>query len=191
MFPPNARARPKYLRRNKTKLPHMTLTHYVGALQVSVTEVYVDGACKGNGQRDCVGGYGGYYGPGDARNFALPLPETEAQTNNRAEMRAVLEVLRRTEPGLALLIHTDSIYVLKGLTEWLPGWKARGWRSSTGAPVLNRDLWEALDAARQGRGASMELRHVKGHSGVPGNEAADALAVQGALMAREARALRK
>jgi ribonuclease HI len=100
-----------------------------------------------------------------------------ATTNNRMELTAALEVLRalRTlprHPDLAIL--TDSRYLVDGLEKWLPGWKRKGWRTASGGPVLNRDLWEELDRARL---AGVVLRHVRGHSGHPENERCDAIAV--------------
>jgi ribonuclease HI len=73
----------------------------------------------------------------------------------------------------------DSEYVRKGITEWLPGWKARGWRTASRQPVKNADLWQQLDALVQSTGHRIEWRWVRGHAGDPGNERADALANRG------------
>jgi ribonuclease HI len=85
-------------------------------------------------------------------------------------------------PGLeacAVTLHVDSQYVLKGITEWLPGWKAKGWRTSAKQPVKNVDLWQKLDALVAGGGHKIEWRWVRGHNGDPGNERADELANKG------------
>jgi len=96
-------------------------------------------------------------------------------TNNQGELMAVLDLLHATERlGEPLRILCDSQYVINSVTQWMPGWKRRGWRKSDGKPVLNRELLERLDAALQGREVRFEW--VKGHAGHPLNEAADARA---------------
>lgn len=93
-------------------------------------------------------------------------------TNNQGELQAVLELLRATAgTDEKLVIECDSKYVIDSITKWMPGWKRRGWRKADGAPVLNRDLMEALDEAMRGRDVSFSW--VKGHAGHPLNEAAD------------------
>lgn len=94
-------------------------------------------------------------------------------TNNQGELMAVLDLLRATEhrSDEALLVLCDSQYVINSLTQWMPGWKRRGWRKSDGKPVLNRELLEPLDAALRGR--TVRFEWVKGHAGHPLNEAAD------------------
>jgi ribonuclease HI len=95
-------------------------------------------------------------------------------TNNRMELTAViaaLEVLKRSVP---VKLYTDSEYVRRGITEWLVGWKSRGWRTADRKPVKNQDLWERLDAVAARH--QIEWHWVKGHSGVPGNERVDRLA---------------
>ena len=101
-------------------------------------------------------------------------PET---TNNRMELTAVIEALNALKGPQQVVLHTDSKYVMHGITEWLQNWKARGWKTAAKKPVKNQELWEALDAA-QGR-HQIEWRWVKGHDGDPGNEEADALANRG------------
>ena len=97
-------------------------------------------------------------------------------TNNQGELMAVLDLLHATAEAASepLLILCDSQYVINSVTQWMPGWKRRGWRKSDGKPVLNRELLEALDAALAGR--SVRFEWVKGHAGHPLNEAADARA---------------
>jgi ribonuclease HI len=104
----------------------------------------------------------------------------EAQTtNNRMELTAVIEALKALKKPCRLLIYMDSEYVRKGITEWLPGWKARGWKTAAKQPVKNVDLWQALDALVNAGGHDIDWRWVKGHAGDPGNERADALANRG------------
>jgi ribonuclease HI len=96
-------------------------------------------------------------------------------TNNRMELTAAirgLEALKK--PGTSARVYTDSQYVIKGIEEWVGGWKARGWRTADKKPVKNQDLWERLDALAAQH--SLEWHWVKGHSGIPGNERVDALA---------------
>jgi ribonuclease HI len=100
-----------------------------------------------------------------------------ATTNNRMEMLAVIEALNALKRPSRVVLHTDSTYVHKGITEWLRGWKARGWRTASKQPVKNVDLWKRLDEATQPH--EIEWKWVKGHSGHNGNERADALANRG------------
>lgn len=222
---------------------------------VVAQDVYVDGACRGNGKgAEARAGYGGFYGDGDRRNFSHPLSPLEAQTNNRAELRAVIHALRQglaeacvlaaeqipttaltspqgtwaTTPSSSLslppcslvstaphghairrlLVHTDSKYVIDGLTKYSRKWMRNGFKLSGGGhPVLNQDLWKELIAlrnlynttysqqhdaqptrylcenTRNSASEGVEVRHVKGHSNIYGNEEADRLAVEGALKA--------
>jgi ribonuclease HI len=100
-----------------------------------------------------------------------------ATTNNRMELRAVIEALNALKRPCEVVLHTDSQYVHKGISEWLAGWKAKGWKTASKAPVKNVDLWQALDEARLRH--QIEWRWVKGHAGHEGNEMADELANQG------------
>ena len=102
-----------------------------------------------------------------------------ATTNNRMELTAVIEALATLKRPSRVVLHTDSQYVMKGITEWIDGWKARGWRTAAKEPVKNVDLWKKLDheAARH----EIEWVWVKGHSGHNGNERADALANKGVV----------
>ena len=94
-------------------------------------------------------------------------------TNNMGELQAVLSLLRATEPAASqpLKVLCDSQYVINSVTQWMPGWKRRGWRKADGKPVLNRELLETLDQAMQGR--QVQFEWIKGHAGHPLNEAAD------------------
>ena len=100
-----------------------------------------------------------------------------ATTNNRMELIAVIEALGALKRASKVVLHTDSQYVMKGITEWLPGWKARGWRTAAKEPVKNVDLWKRLDEAVQPH--EIKWVWVRGHSGHNGNERADALANKG------------
>ncbi|OGB80792.1 MAG: ribonuclease HI, partial [Burkholderiales bacterium RIFOXYD2_FULL_59_8] len=104
-------------------------------------------------------------------------------TNNRMEMMAVIEALAALKRPCKVTLHVDSQYVLKGMTEWLPGWKARGWKTAAKAPVKNVDLWQRLDALVNSGTHQIAWRWVRGHNGDPGNERADELANRGVAMA--------
>ena len=131
--------------------------------------IYTDGACSGN---PGPGGWGSIlmYN-GHRRELSGGERET---TNNRMEMMAVIQALETLKRSCEVVIHTDSTYVMKGMTEWLAGWKSRGWKTASKQPVKNVDLWERLDEAVGKH--QVEWRWVKGHSGVPENERADELA---------------
>ncbi|MFZ6647586.1 ribonuclease HI [Undibacterium sp. TJN25] len=132
-------------------------------------EIYTDGACKGN---PGVGGWGALLKAGEhAKELFGGEPDT---TNNRMELMAVIKALELLKRPCQIVVHTDSQYVLKGITEWIKGWKAKGWRTASKAPVKNVDLWQALDEAQSMH--QIEWIWVRGHSGHPGNERADQLA---------------
>ena len=141
--------------------------------------IYTDGACKGN---PGPGGWGALLRApsGAQRELFGGARET---TNNRMEMTAVIEALNALKRPCDVVLHVDSQYVLKGITEWLAGWKAKGWKTAAKQPVKNVDLWQQLDAAVSQSGHRIEWRWVKGHAGDPGNERADALANQGVELA--------
>jgi len=131
--------------------------------------IYTDGACRGN---PGPGGWAAVLSSGEhERALSGAEPET---TNNRMELRAVIEALSALKRRVAVQLYTDSEYVRRGITEWLPNWKARRWRTAAGKPVKNQDLWEALDALAAGH--DIEWHWVPGHAGVPGNERVDELA---------------
>ena len=131
--------------------------------------IYTDGACSGN---PGPGGWGSIlmYN-GHRRELSGGDRST---TNNRMEMTAVIEALEALKRSCRIVIHTDSTYVMKGMTEWMDNWKRRGWKTADRKPVKNVDLWQRLDEAMARH--DVEWRWVRGHSGVPENERADELA---------------
>ncbi len=132
-------------------------------------EIYTDGACKGN---PGPGGWGALLiAGGHKKEMFGGDPKT---TNNRMELQAVIEALTALKRPCEVVVHTDSQYVQKGISEWIHGWKARGWKTAAKEPVKNVDLWQALDAAQAIH--NIQWRWVKGHAGHDGNERADALA---------------
>ncbi|MCX8520241.1 MAG: ribonuclease HI [Rhodoferax sp.] len=142
--------------------------------------IYTDGACKGN---PGPGGWGVLLRSGDGAEKELFGGEL-GTTNNRMEMMAVIEALADLKRPCHVVLHIDSQYVLKGITEWLPGWKAKGWKTAAKQPVKNVDLWQRLDALVSQAGHRIDWRWVKGHAGDPGNERADILANRGVEKAR-------
>lgn len=133
---------------------------------------YTDGACRGN---PGPGGWGVVLerADGAVRELRGAVRQT---TNNRMELQAAIEALAALPEGAAVEVVTDSEYVMKGVTEWLERWKRRGWRTARGGPVRNRELWQNLERLAAAR--EVAWRWVRGHSGVAGNERADALANQ-------------
>jgi ribonuclease HI len=140
---------------------------------VKVVAAACDGACSGN---PGPGGWGALLRFEDGSVQELGGAD-KATTNNRMELTAalaLLECLKELPRDPALVIRTDSRYLIDGFEKWLPGWKRKGWRTASGGAVLNRDLWEQLDRARL---AGLRLQHVRGHSGDPDNDRCDAIAV--------------
>ena len=142
-----------------------------------VVEIWTDGACKGNP------GWGGggallRQGPHEKTVFGGE-PDT---TNNRMEIMSVIQALKLLKRPCKVIVHTDSQYVQKGMSEWLDNWKRRGWRTADKKPVKNADLWQELDRLVQQHDVSW--RWVRGHAGDPGNERADELANQGVELAK-------
>lgn len=134
-----------------------------------LVEAFTDGACSGN---PGPGGWGALLRRGDdEREISGGERST---TNNRMELRAAIEALNAVADGSRVRIYTDSQYVMKGITEWIRNWKARGWLTAAKKPVKNVDLWRELDTATAKH--DVEWQWVKGHSGHEGNERADALA---------------
>jgi len=132
-------------------------------------ELYTDGACRGN---PGPGGWAALLIAGAKRKEVSGAEP--ATTNNRMELKAAIAGLRALKHRCAVRLYTDSKYVLEGATKWLPGWKARGWKTAARTPVKNQDLWEELDAAAQAQ--DIAWHWVKGHSGHVSNEYVDQLA---------------
>ncbi|MFZ6721295.1 ribonuclease HI [Undibacterium sp. Ji49W] len=135
-------------------------------------DIYTDGACKGN---PGIGGWGALLVAGDKKKELFGGEKDT--TNNRMELMAVIQALGALKRPCQITLHTDSQYVLKGITEWITGWKAKGWKTASKAPVKNVDLWQQLDEARNIH--EIDWRWVRGHTGHPGNERADQLANRG------------
>ena len=131
--------------------------------------IYTDGACRGNP------GPGGW---GVILNYKGKIKELygaeKHTTNNRMELMAAIQALETLTRPCSVQLNSDSIYVLKGITDWMPNWKKRGWKTAARTPVKNEDLWRRLDAAIAKH--KIEWKWVKGHSGDTGNDRADALA---------------
>ncbi len=134
--------------------------------------IYTDGACKGN---PGPGGWGAWLRSG---SHEREIWGGEAlTTNNRMELTAVIEALAALKSRSRVSLYLDSDYVRQGITSWIHGWKRKGWRTASGQPVKNVDLWKRLDALVPTH--EIEWQWVRGHSGDPGNERADALANRG------------
>jgi ribonuclease HI len=134
--------------------------------------IYTDGACRGN---PGPGGWGAVMLSGGHRKEMCG--GDPATTNNRMELMAAIQALEALKKPCEVELHTDSQYVKNGVTQWIHGWKARGWRTADRSPVKNEDLWKRLDAARSRH--KVDWRWVKGHAGHELNELADQLANRG------------
>lgn len=135
-------------------------------------EIFTDGACRGN---PGPGGWGALLRYGEVER-ELYGGESET-TNNRMELRAAIEALKALKEPCAVTLTTDSVYVRNGITQWLQGWKKKGWKTAGKKPVKNIDLWQALDEQNQRH--QVDWHWVKGHSGHRENEIADQLANRG------------
>ncbi|WP_309734181.1 ribonuclease HI [Chamaesiphon sp. OTE_75_metabat_556] len=144
-----------------------------------ITNLYTDGACSGN---PGPGGWGtvAYFDDGGCHELG---GRDGATTNNRMEMQAAISALQffvGTSQTEQCVLYTDSEYLIKGITQWVKGWKKKGWKTAAGKPVLNQDLWETLDSLdRQVQSqtkVAVSWQHVRGHSGNAGNERCDTIA---------------
>lgn len=142
--------------------------------------IYTDGACHNNGSPFAQAGWVAVLTnpQGDILEIAGPVPEGQPQTNSRAELMAVVEALKQCKQPAPIILHTDSEYIAKALQGWLASWKAKGWKKSDKKPPEHLDLWQRIDQLLQGK--EVITHWVKAHSGIPGNERADALAFLGA-----------
>jgi len=133
--------------------------------------IYTDGACK------VKFGYGGWGASLTYKGQVKEIFGAERDTtNNRMELMGAIMALETLTQASKVLLHSDSTYVIKGISEWLPGWKKKGWKTASKEPVKNEDLWRRLDNASKLH--QIEWKWVKGHAGNEGNERADALANQ-------------
>ncbi|XP_019501870.1 PREDICTED: ribonuclease H1 isoform X2 [Hipposideros armiger] len=140
--------------------------------------VYTDGCCCSNGRRRARAGIGVYWGPGHPLNVGIRLPGR--QTNQRAEIHAACKAIEqaRAQNIKKLVLYTDSMFTINGITNWVQGWKKNGWRTSAGKEVINKEDFVGLEKLVQGM--DIQWMHVPGHSGFVGNEEADRLAREGA-----------
>jgi ribonuclease HI len=138
--------------------------------------IYTDGCCINNGKKNARGGIGVYFGENDNRNLSEKLLG-EKQTNNRAELTAVIRALEVTSNS-NMKIYTDSMYVQKGITNWIKNWEKNNWKTAKGTPVENKDLWKCLKELEKNK--TVEYTYVKAHCGIEGNEKEDELANNGA-----------
>jgi len=144
---------------------------------MSAVVIYTDGACKGN---PGPGGWGALLQAGGTEKELFggePLT-----TNNRMELMAVIQALSALKRPCEVNLYLDSEYVRKGITEWIHGWKAKGWRTAAKQPVKNVELWQQLDVLVHQAGHRISWHWVKGHAGDIGNERADALANRGVAL---------
>jgi ribonuclease HI len=154
----------------------MTDTAAAPPAELSRVQAFTDGACKGN---PGPGGWGAVLRMGD-KEKELSGGET-LTTNNRMELTAAIEALKAFKRPCHVTLHTDSRYVMDGLTKWIHGWRKNGWKTADKKPVKNAELWQALvEAAARHR---VEWQWVKGHAGHPENERADRLASDAAVAA--------
>ena len=139
---------------------------------MKIVNIYTDGACRGNPGK---GGWGAVleYGGKSKEIFGGDL----STTNNKMELKAVIEALRLLTEPCKVTLTTDSKYVIQGITEWISGWKKNNWKNSSKQDVKNKDLWIELDNCIEGH--NIDWQWVKGHSGHEGNERADELANKG------------
>ena len=145
--------------------------------------ICTDGACTNNGRGGALAGVGVYFGPSDARNISTPLPG-ELQTNNRAELQALIYALLYLiqHPDQRVYILSDSAYCVNGFNSWVFGWASRNWVKSDGKHIANQDMWMQVWTIKKQlheMGITFKVSWVRGHNGHAGNEAADRLAVDG------------
>lgn len=146
--------------------------------------IATDGACNTNNVKSAfrVAGWGFVAVRSDGRTVERNgFVSGEGESNQTGELVSVIKALSLLKPGSVVTILTDSAYVMNGATDWIKGWKAKGWRKADGKPVMHRERWEELDDLLTTR--TVTFQKVKGHSGHPLNERADALAVAGMLKA--------
>ncbi|XP_006882915.1 PREDICTED: ribonuclease H1 [Elephantulus edwardii] len=172
----NAEPCAKHVKQNTESVPSVSKDKfsYMGEFVV----VYTDGCCSSNGRKRARAGIGVYWGPDHPLNVGIRL--SGRQTNQRAEIHAACKAIEqaKTQDITKLVLYTDSMFTINGITNWVKGWKKNGWKTSTGKEVINKEDFVELDRLTQG----MDIRwmHIPGHSGFRGNEEADRLAREGA-----------
>lgn len=138
--------------------------------------IYADGACRGN---PGPGGWGAVILNTQTQTIHEIGGRADRTTNNRMEIQAASSALASIadSPG-AVTFYLDSTYVIDGITKWVHGWQRNGWKTSTGAAVVNQDLWEALfrNVKLREKNSKISWKHILGHAGIPGNERADEIA---------------
>lgn len=144
------------------------------------TVIWTDGSARGNGQEGAMAGIGVWFGRGDPRNLSERL-QGPRQTNQRAELTAIIRALETVEDRLNIVINSDSQYAINCLTSWHQAWARNGWRNTKKQAVENKDLVQHALALINGRSGQMKLVKVAAHCGLEGNEAADRLANEGAM----------
>lgn len=132
-------------------------------------EVYTDGGCMNNGKKNGKAAYGYYFPNNKDLSFAGPVPSDQPQTNNRGELLGILEAIKKAQVSfpaseVSLHVFTDSEYAKNCITKWMPGWIARGWKTATGTPVINRDIIEDI-AGQLVHFDSYTFTHVRAHTG--------------------------
>ncbi|XP_064616282.1 ribonuclease H1-like [Liolophura sinensis] len=171
---------PKKSNLRKTKSQDSTPEYWTGKKfnEEDGVTVYTDGACGDNGRNGARAGLGVFWGEGDSRNLSERLPGRP--TNNRAEIHAARRAVEQAKAyGIKnLILHTDSQFLINSITTWIKGWKKNDWVKTTGEPVINKEDFLQLDRVIQDM--NIKWVYVKGHHGIPGNEAADRLATEGA-----------
>ncbi|XP_049640612.1 LOW QUALITY PROTEIN: ribonuclease H1 [Suncus etruscus] len=171
----------KHLKQNTDSVPAIDKStfSYMGDFVV----VYTDGCCSSNGRRRARAGVGVYWGPGHPLNVGIRLPGR--QTNQRAEIHAACKAIEQAKAQniSKLVLYTDSMFTINGITSWVPGWKKNGWKTSTGKEVINKEDFVWLEKLTQDM--DIQWMHVPGHSGFIGNEAADRLAREGARQSED------
>ncbi|KAM4804857.1 ribonuclease H1 isoform X3 [Urocitellus parryii] len=145
--------------------------------------VYTDGCCSSNGRRRARAGIGVYWGPGHPLNIGIRLPGR--QTNQRAEIHAACKAIEQAKAQniSKLVLYTDSMFTINGITNWVQGWKKNGWKTCTGKEVINKEDFMQLEELTHGM--DIQWMHVPGHSGFVGNEEADRLAREGARQSQD------
>ncbi|XP_047701086.1 ribonuclease H1 isoform X1 [Prionailurus viverrinus] len=177
----NAEPCAKHVKQNTESVPSVSKDtfSYMGDFVV----VYTDGCCSSNGRRRARAGIGVYWGPGHPLNLGIRLPGR--QTNQRAEIHAACKAIEQAKAQniKKLVLYTDSMFTINGITNWVQGWKKNGWKTSTGKDVINKEDFVALEQLTHGM--DIQWMHVPGHSGFIGNEEADRLAREGAKQSED------